>query len=121
MVSAGGFMRFEYDVCVVGGCGHVGLPLAITFAQRGLKVSVHAINEMSIKLVRSGRMPFLESGAEPALREVVGKMLHVANDPTPVSKARYVVVVIGTPVDEHLNPTFHVMHRFFLDLLPYLG
>jgi UDP-N-acetyl-D-mannosaminuronic acid dehydrogenase len=113
-------MSFPYDVCLVGGCGHVGLPLAITFAQRGLKVSIYDINEASISLVLSGRMPFREQGAEPVLREVVGKTLHAANDPSLVSQARYVVVVIGTPVDEHLNPTFHAMHRFFTDLLPYL-
>ena len=53
---------FPFDVCVVGGCGHVGLPLAITFASHGLKVSVHDINDRAIALVRSGQMPFLESG-----------------------------------------------------------
>jgi UDP-N-acetyl-D-mannosaminuronic acid dehydrogenase len=31
-----------------------------------------------------------------------------------------VVVVIGTPVDEHLNPTFHSMRKFFSGLAPYL-
>ena len=33
---------FRYDVCVVGGCGHVGLPLALAFAKAGLRVSVFA-------------------------------------------------------------------------------
>ena len=71
---------FDFDVCIVGGCGHVGLPLAITFASRKLKVSVHDINDQSVALVRSGRMPFLESGAEPQLRQVIGRSLEVAND-----------------------------------------
>lgn len=111
---------FLYDVCVVGGCGHVGLPLAITFARRGLKVSVHDINKAAIESVRAGRMPFLESGAEPQLREVIGKTLDVGDDPILVSQSRFVVVVIGTPVDEHLNPTFHAMRRFFNGLVPHL-
>jgi UDP-N-acetyl-D-mannosaminuronic acid dehydrogenase len=113
-------MDFRYDVCVVGGCGHVGLPLAITFAQRGLEVSVYDINDASVATVRAGRMPFLERGAEPALKQVVGKTLHVANDAELVTQSRFVVVVIGTPVDEHLNPTFHAMRRFFTRLLPHL-
>ncbi len=113
-------MEFPYDVCVVGGCGHVGLPLAITFAGRGLKVCVHDIDERAVATVNSGTMPFLEPGAEPALRAVLGRSLVLANDPTLVSRARFVVVVVGTPVDEHLNPTFHTMRRFFHDLLPYL-
>jgi UDP-N-acetyl-D-mannosaminuronic acid dehydrogenase len=44
----------------------------------------------------------------------------VACDPTQVEQSRFVVVVIGTPVDEHLNPTFHVMRRFFAGLIPHL-
>jgi UDP-N-acetyl-D-mannosaminuronic acid dehydrogenase len=112
---------FRYDVCVVGGCGHVGLPLAITFAGRGLDVSVYDIDERAVATVRSGRMPFLEAGAEPRLREVVGKTLHVSADSACVAESRHVVVVIGTPVDEHLNPTFHRMRRFFAGLMPHLA
>ena len=41
--------RFKYDICVVGGCGHVGLPLAITFAKRGLNVSIYDINERAVE------------------------------------------------------------------------
>ena len=111
---------FRYDICVVGGCGHVGLPLAITFADHGLKVSVYDINERAVETVRSGRMPFLETGAEPKLREVIGRTLEVSTDPSCVSGSRFVIVVIGTPVDEHLNPTFHTMRRFFSGLLPHL-
>ena len=102
---------FRFDVCVVGGCGHVGLPLAITFAHKGLKVSIYDINERAIETVRAGRMPFLESGAEPILKQVIGRSLDVANDPGLVSQSRFVVVVIGTPVDEHLNPTFAGIQR----------
>ncbi|QDV38975.1 nucleotide sugar dehydrogenase [Tautonia plasticadhaerens] len=111
---------FPYDVCIVGGCGHVGLPLAITFASKGLKVNVFDINEKAVETVRSGRMPFLENGAEEVLRRVVGKTLEVGTDPALASRAEHVVVVIGTPVDEHLNPTFHTMRRFFQGLIPHL-
>jgi UDP-N-acetyl-D-mannosaminuronic acid dehydrogenase len=110
----------DYDVCVIGGCGHVGLPLAICFAHHGLKVAVHDISDRAVESVRAGRMPFLDNGSEPILREVVGKNLHVANDPTLIGKAQHIVVVIGTPVDEHLNPTFHRIRRFFAEILPYL-
>jgi UDP-N-acetyl-D-mannosaminuronic acid dehydrogenase len=111
---------FPFEVCVVGGCGHVGLPLALTFAQSGLKVSVYDINPRSIEQVQSGRMPFREPGAEAVLKEVVGRSLVVANDPALVSQSRFVVVVIGTPVDEHLNPTYHAIRRFFEGLLPHV-
>lgn len=113
-------MGFEFDVCVVGGCGHVGLPLAITFARSGLRVVIHDINDAAVAQVRAGKMPFLEPGAEEALREVVGKNLLPANDPTLIERSEFIVVVIGTPVDEHLNPTFHSMRKFFAEMLPHL-
>ncbi len=61
----------------------------------------------------------MEEKAEPMLAEVIGRNLIVDNDPTLVSRSRIVVVIIGTPVDEHLNPTFHKMQRFFVSMLPY--
>jgi UDP-N-acetyl-D-mannosaminuronic acid dehydrogenase len=110
----------RYDVCVIGGCGHVGLPLAITFAHRGLRVAVHDIDDRAIERVRVGEMPFQEDGAEPLLREVIGKNLFVANDLELIAQADAVVVIIGTPVDEHLNPRFHTMRRFVTQLMPHL-
>jgi UDP-N-acetyl-D-mannosaminuronic acid dehydrogenase len=111
---------FTYDVCIVGGCGHVGLPLAITFAQSGLRVCAQDINQAAIAVVRAGRMPFIEEGAEPALREVLGRTLEVTGDPAVIARSRWVVVVVGTPVDEHLNPTYLAIRRFFEGLLPHL-
>ena len=111
---------FEFDVCVVGGCGHVGLPLAIVMAHRDLRVAIDDIDANAVELVRAGRMPFIEDKAEPMLAEVINRNLTVDNDRTLISRSRIVVVVIGTPVDEHLNPTYHKIQRFFVDMLPYL-
>jgi UDP-N-acetyl-D-mannosaminuronic acid dehydrogenase len=111
---------FRADVCVVGGCGHVGLPLSLAFARAGLRVVISDIDKKAVATLRDGRMPFLEAGAEPLLREMIGRSLEVTTDPTVVGEARHVVVVIGTPVDEHLNPTFLTMRRFFLQIRPYL-
>ena len=114
-------MEFPYDVCVVGGCGRAGLPLALSFAHHNLNVCIHDINDGVIEVVKSGKMPFLEEGADAVLKQVLGRTLSVANDVTRVSQSHHVIVLIGTPVDEHLNPTFHAMRRFFdRELLPNL-
>ncbi|WP_245831305.1 nucleotide sugar dehydrogenase [Mycobacterium terramassiliense] len=105
---------------MVGGCGHVGLPLAIAMAHRDLRVAIDDIDTTAVETVRAGRMPFMEEKAEPMLAEVINRDLVVDNDPTLISRSRIIIVVIGTPVDEHLNPTFHRIHRFFVDIMPYL-
>ncbi len=96
---------FTRDVVVVGGCGHVGLPLAIVLADRGLRVTAYDIDAEAVARVAGGAMPFEEPGAQPLLaRSLESGALVVTADPGSVSEAEHVVVVIGTPVDEHLNP-----------------
>src|SRR5246127_5433593 len=97
--------EFERDVVVMGGCGHVGLPLAIAFADRGAAVLVYDVSETAVKTVNDGVLPFDEPGAADKLKNAVATgTLRASTDPAVVSQARNVVVVIGTPVDEHLNP-----------------
>jgi UDP-N-acetyl-D-mannosaminuronic acid dehydrogenase len=111
---------FERDVVVVGGCGHVGLPLAIAFASRGLRVGIYDIAEEAVATVQAGEMPFLEDGAEPLLKAVVSqRALEASTDPSIVSSGENIVVVIGTPVDEHLNPDPRAVPRALEQCSPY--
>jgi UDP-N-acetyl-D-mannosaminuronic acid dehydrogenase len=106
----------RHDVVVIGGCGHVGLPLAIAFADRGLKVGIYDLNESAVKLVQSGQLPFQEEGAAEVLARVLADdRLSASTDPAVIGQADAVVVVIGTPVDEHLNPDPHAVTRALKD------
>lgn len=96
---------FDYDAVVIGGGGHVGLPLAIALAERGASVLIYDLSERAVNLVNSGVMPFSEPGAAPMLRRALDEGRLVATtDASSVGRASNVIVVIGTPVDEHLNP-----------------
>ncbi len=114
-------MKFENDVVVVGGCGHVGLPLAIILASKKLKVIAFDTNTQAVATVNSGKMPFDEPGALEVLTEALGAKLFLASsDKTLVSTAEHVIVVIGTPVDEHLNPDPEVVPNVVAQLLDVL-
>jgi UDP-N-acetyl-D-mannosaminuronic acid dehydrogenase len=96
---------FTNDVVVIGGGGHVGLPLAIALADRGSKVVVYDVSERAVATISAGKVPFSEPGAEPVLQRVIAEgRFSASTDPAVVATAANVVVVIGTPVDEHLNP-----------------
>lgn len=96
---------FANDVVVIGGGGHVGLPLAIALADRGSSVVVYDVSERAVATISEGTVPFIEPGAEPVLKRVIAEGRFTAStDPSVVATARNVIVVIGTPVDEHLNP-----------------
>jgi UDP-N-acetyl-D-mannosaminuronic acid dehydrogenase len=105
MVGAPAGDRFERDVVVIGGCGHVGLPLAIAFADRGARVAIYDVSESAVATVNAGQLPFDEPGAAGVLERVVSEgRLRASTDASIVGSAENVIVVIGTPVDEHLNP-----------------
>lgn len=92
-------------VAIVGGCGHVGLPLGLAFADAGLAVLLYDIDADAVDRVRAGKMPFHERGADEVLARVLANgNLTLSVDPHHVSEVDHVVVVVGTPVDEHLNP-----------------
>jgi UDP-N-acetyl-D-mannosaminuronic acid dehydrogenase len=97
--------RFTEDVAVIGGCGHAGLPLAMVFADRGASVVIYDVSDAAVKRVNDAEMPFDEPGAGAVLRNVVADgRLRATTDPSVVASAHHVIVVISTPVDEHLNP-----------------
>lgn len=96
---------FPADVAIIGGCGHIGLPLGIAFADRGLRTVLYDVSDAAAKTVNDAQLPFDEPGAAPLLERVVAQgQLRASTDPAVVGEAEQVVVVIGTPVDEHLNP-----------------
>jgi UDP-N-acetyl-D-mannosaminuronic acid dehydrogenase len=101
-----------FDVCVVGGCGRVGLPLGIALASRGRSVVLYDIDAGAVDLVNSGTLPFAEEGAAGPLAEALAAgRLRATTEPSSVGEAEALVVVVGTPVDEHLNPDLGAVPR----------
>ncbi len=110
------------DVCIIGGCGHVGLPFGLALADQGKKVALYDINEQSIAKVNKGEMPFKENGADPIIKKVTkNKQLFATNDPDVIKNSSVVVMVIGTPVDEHLNPRVHDIFKAIKEVESQLG
>jgi UDP-N-acetyl-D-mannosaminuronic acid dehydrogenase len=92
-------------VTILGGCGHVGLPLGLALADSGVQVTLYDNNMTAVDQVQAGKMPHLESGArEVLLRTLADGNLTASVEISTVGHSEYLIVVIGTPVDEHLNP-----------------
>ncbi len=109
------------DISVVGGAGHVGIPLVLALAEAGLRVNVNDINGATLDTLKSGKLPFLERGAEGVLAEALaGKRLVFTDAPDRISIGGPVIITIGTPIDEFLNPVRHVVQECIDALLPRL-
>lgn len=112
---------FARDVAVMGGCGRVGLPLAIAMAQAGLSTTAFDINPDAVAGVNEGEMPFDEPDSDWRLREVLGSgMFTASTDPRVLADAEHIIVVVGTPVDEHLNPDPMVVRDAIKSVAPHL-
>jgi UDP-N-acetyl-D-mannosaminuronic acid dehydrogenase len=104
-------MQRSKKIVIIGGCGHVGLPLGIVFANCGLDVVLLDRDKAKIETVNGGQMPFMETNALEQLRRVVGKKLIATADASCLSDSDAAIAVLGTPVDEHLNPTVTDLYR----------
>jgi UDP-N-acetyl-D-mannosaminuronic acid dehydrogenase len=108
-------------VAVVGGCGHVGLPLAVACASSGTPTAIYDIDEAALARVGRGEAPFMERGLEPLLqRSLASGRLTLSSDPKVLSSARFVVVVVGTPVDKYLSPEVEALFAALEPCLPHL-
>lgn len=108
-------------IVVIGGCGHVGLPLGVTFARAGAKTFLVDIDERAVATVNSGRFPFLERGGNAELEEALAKGMVATSDPKVCAGADVFVFVTGTPVDEHLNPKISDVVKIFGIYQEYFG
>src|SRR4029077_12725035 len=109
------------DVVVVGGCGPVGLPLALSLADSGYRVGIDDIDARKVEQVRSGNVPFLENGAEALLKKLLPTgRLELASDPSLLARSDTIILVIGTPIDEFMNPSVRIFDRVLDDLMPHL-
>ena len=111
----------DLDVVVLGGGGHVGLPLSLAFAEAGLRVGIYDTSQATLDLIARGEMPFREAGAEELLRALVPTgRLTLSTEASVLCRTEQIVVVIGTPVDEFLGPSMTVFERTVEAVAPFV-
>jgi UDP-N-acetyl-D-mannosaminuronic acid dehydrogenase len=109
------------DLTIVGGGGHVGIPLVLAFAEAGFRVNVHDVNRGVLETLQAGRLPFIEYGGDELLASALErKRLVFTSSPAEISPTGPVIITIGTPIDEFLNPVRDVVQDCVDALLPHL-
>jgi UDP-N-acetyl-D-mannosaminuronic acid dehydrogenase len=122
------------DVSVIG-LGRVGLPLALSFADRGLRVIGVDNDSARLDAVRDGTMPFQETGAqelldrissaasegaEPSRAGEVGS-LSLSERVADAAGARHIVITLGTPSFSHIEIDMRDIRSALDDLLGVLA
>jgi UDP-N-acetyl-D-mannosaminuronic acid dehydrogenase len=105
------------EVSVIG-LGRVGLPLALSFADRGLRVIGIDNDPARLGAVREGRMPFAETGAEDLLERVIaGGRLSLSERVADAAQATQIVITLGTPSFSHIEIDMRDIRSALDDLL----
>jgi UDP-N-acetyl-D-mannosaminuronic acid dehydrogenase len=108
------------EVAVIG-LGRIGLPLAISFADRGLRVLGVDIDARRLQAVRDARMPFEEPGAQAALDRVhAAGTLEVTDRVADAARADHIVITLGTPSLSHVEIDMSDIRSALDDLLGHL-
>jgi len=110
----------RYDLLIIGGFGHVGLPIGIVLASKGLQVALYDRDESKKEMILAGKLPFLEYDAGPVLKRVIGKNLHIVDGLDSIPDCAAVMITVGTPVDEYLNPKLLPMMQLMEQIKKYL-
>jgi UDP-N-acetyl-D-mannosaminuronic acid dehydrogenase len=116
-------MTPDRSLAVIG-LGRVGLPLALCFADRGIRVLGVDHSPAILDAVRAGRMPFAEAGTQELLDRVMDSRsptrLELADRAADAAAADDIVITIGTPSFSHLESDLRGLRAVVDDLLPHL-
>lgn len=108
----------DYDVSVIG-LGRVGLPLALSFASKGLRVLGVDKDSARLEGLREGRMPFDEPGTDELLARV-GSSVTFSERAADAAEASSIVLTVGTPTHSHIEIDMGDIRSVLDDLLPLL-
>ena len=112
----------DLDVVVLGGGGHVGLPLSLAFAEAGLRVGIYDTNQAH---ARPDRRAARCRSWRPAPTSSCARSCRPAGssfgtDGAMIERTDSLVVVIGTPVDEFLGPSMTIFEKAVDQIAPHL-
>ena len=82
------------------GLGYVGMPIAIEFAKRGVKVVGFDLNKAKIEIYKSGIDPTHEVGDDAINNSTV----MFTSDEADLKKAKFHIVAVPTPVNDDHTP-----------------
>lgn len=84
----------------VVGLGYVGMPIAVAFAKKGIRVIGFDTNRAKIDLYKAGTDPTKEVGDEA----IKATTVHFTSDENELKKARFIIVAVPTPVNTDHTP-----------------
>ena len=97
----------KYKVAVVGGAGHIGLPLSCYIQNVGIDTSIIDTNEENIDKINSSIPPFLEYELENQLKIALSNGLKASTQIEEIKNCEIIIVTLGTSSNQEIVDKFH--------------
>lgn len=112
-------MISQKQIAVIG-IGRVGLPLALVLAEEGFTIHGIGRDPQKIEGLQKGEMPFVEKGGETLLKKHIGKNFLPTINYSNIRECEYIILTLGTPVDENMNPVYDQINMVLAKISPFL-
>src|SRR5215472_19116562 len=87
-------------------------PPGAVISAAGCRVGIYDIDTAKLERVGRGEMPFRERGADELLARLLPTgRLELSTKPAIMGRSATLMLVIGTPIDEFMNPSTRVFER----------
>jgi UDP-N-acetyl-D-mannosaminuronic acid dehydrogenase len=106
--------KLNNKVTIIGGAGHIGLPLGLLFADKGIKVNLYDKNLYAIKKINNSELPFIEENGIKLLKKNKKKIFATSNKNC-ISKSNVLIICIGTPVKNN-KPDLIFFFKLFKEI-----
>ncbi len=109
---------FKNKISIIGGAGHIGLPLSVKFSEKKYFVNIIDKNTQNLKLIQNGKSPFKENGIKKKLiQQLRSGRLTFSKELSSIKESKNIILCIGTPIKKNFKPDL----KNFYDLIKNLG
>ena len=113
------FAEKEIRIGIIG-CGYVGLPLALRFADVGHRVTGFDIDRTKIEKLNAGQSYIQHILAEKIRQHVQGKRFDATSDFTHLRDMDAVLICVPTPLDQRREPDLSYVEQTAIAIAPHL-
>lgn len=117
MITVSRIREKDFCLCIVG-MGRIGLPMAVSFASRGIRVVGVEKNKEILRMLNSNKTPFFETGMDKALVESTqsGKLSFISEEECKFTECQIIIIAVGTPLKENLMPNMSLIQNIVSDI-----
>ena len=109
----------KVDIAIIGGAGHIGLPLGLLLANKKKKIILYDKNQINLDLIEKSKLPFMEKNGLKLLKKNKKRIFPTSNKKL-LKNAKIIIICIGTPV-KNSKPDLKFFFKVFREIKPFLN